>query len=227
MITGVLHTHTLVVILFLLLYTVKTILLLAGKIELLDKVRSKTKVADMLLGTLILATGGFLLFNIPEMKTYHLVKLVTVLASIPMGIVAFKKRNKIMAASLLAVFIYVYGVAETKSLTFKKEKISIDYSEIKSVNDTTTNTALNILEQNKMNITAKGKVIYEKVCTSCHGADGKLGVGGAKDLTTSSLTHEQKVHIIRNGKNLMAAYSGLLTDEEIEAVATYVDGMKK
>lgn len=73
---------------------------------------------------------------------------------------------------------------------------------------------------------AAGKVIFESKCQSCHGADGKLGLSGAKDLTQSALSAPQKIDIITNGKKTMAAYKDQLTQEQITAVAEYVQTLK-
>jgi len=221
---GFLHLHVTVVTLFLILYGIKTVLLLLDKTEQLDKLRAKTKIADMILGTLMLITGGYLLSIFP-LKAYHIVKIVVALSSIPIGIIAFKKRNKALAAILLVLFIYVYGVAETKSLTFSKEKIVVATENV--VDSASTAKANDILGQNKDAIIARGLNIYNAACTDCHGVDGTMGVGGAKDLTASTLSHADKVAIITNGKGLMTPFQGRLSEEEIEAVATYVDSMKK
>ncbi len=218
---GFLHLHITAVSLFLILYTIKTVLLLMNRNEQLDKLRVKTKIADMVLGSVMLITGGYLL-SLFSVQTYHYVKILVALASIPVGIVAFKKKNKVLASVLLVLFVYVFGVAETKSLTFSKpEKI-----EIPSI--TSDSTAVeNILDQNADVALKNGKAIYTAACVVCHGPDGKLGVGGAKDLTTSTLTHAEKVDMITHGKGLMTPFKGQLTEQEIDEVASYVDSIKK
>lgn len=218
---GFLHLHITVVSLFLILYTIKTILLLLNKTEQLDKLRAKTKIADMVLGTLMLITGGYLLSVVPAVQSYHYVKILVALSSIPVGIIAFKKRNKALASLLLVAFIYVFGVAETKSLTFTKPKIEIP--EVK----TDSTAAVDIIGQNQEAALKNGQAIYNAACAACHGADGKLGVGGAKDLTASTLSHAEKVDMITNGKGLMTPFKGQLTEQEIDAVASYVDSMKQ
>ena len=72
-----------------------------------------------------------------------------------------------------------------------------------------------------------GKALYEASCTSCHGSDGKLGLLGAKDLTISGLDINARLEIIKNGKGAMTPFAGLLTDEQINAVAVYVETLKK
>ena len=66
-----------------------------------------------------------------------------------------------------------------------------------------------------------GAALYKKYCTLCHGADGKKGFNGAKDLTASILLVEERVILIREGKGLMTPYKGLLSEEEIRAVAEF------
>jgi uncharacterized membrane protein SirB2 len=84
---GILHLHTTVVVAFLLLFAFKVVLLLANNKSLLTNIRAKTKIADMVLGTLILLTGGYLLFKGEHPATWAMVKLVLVLLLIPAGIV--------------------------------------------------------------------------------------------------------------------------------------------
>lgn len=72
-----------------------------------------------------------------------------------------------------------------------------------------------------------GASTFKKYCTACHGADGKMGLNGAKDLTASALTQEERVQIITNGRKLMAPYKSILSAEEINDVATYVGTLKE
>ena len=66
-----------------------------------------------------------------------------------------------------------------------------------------------------------GMAVFRKNCVVCHGADGKLGVNGAKDLTASELPIEGRMQIITNGKNLMTPFKAVLSEAEIKAVAEY------
>lgn len=72
-----------------------------------------------------------------------------------------------------------------------------------------------------------GKAIFRKHCVTCHGADGMLGLNGAGDLTKSVLTREARITQITKGKNLMTAFEGILSPEEIRAVAAYSETLKK
>lgn len=71
-----------------------------------------------------------------------------------------------------------------------------------------------------------GAQIYKDNCIVCHGADGKAGISGASDLSKSTLPHAQVVGVITNGRNGMRSFKEL-TKAEIEAVAWYVESLRK
>lgn len=74
----------------------------------------------------------------------------------------------------------------------------------------------------------QAKELFEQNCASCHGVDGKLGNSGAKDLTQTTLSDEEVLKIISEGKNGMPPMKGLLeTDKNISAVAEYIKKMRK
>jgi cytochrome c6 len=73
----------------------------------------------------------------------------------------------------------------------------------------------------------EGAAIFRKNCVVCHGVDGKLGMNGAKDLSASILPLEERINTITNGRNVMTAFKGVLSPEEIKAVAQYTLSMKK
>lgn len=52
-------------------------------------------------------------------------------------------------------------------------------------------------------------------------------MNGAKDLTASELNKEERIHVITNGRNTMAAYKSLLSEKEIAAVAVYTLKLKE
>ncbi|MDZ4709336.1 MAG: cytochrome c [Saprospiraceae bacterium] len=74
---------------------------------------------------------------------------------------------------------------------------------------------------------AEGKKIFDTYCFLCHGADGKLGLNGSKDLTISIITTEERINQITNGKGLMTPFKEILTEAEIKAVASYTESLKK
>lgn len=70
--------------------------------------------------------------------------------------------------------------------------------------------------------TADGASIYKRRCVSCHGADGKLGFAGAKDLTKSVLPLTMIETQVTQGKGAMNGFEKILTPEEIKSVSAYV-----
>ena len=232
---GFLHLHLTVVTIFILLFTVKLVLLLINRREQLDVLRAKTKIIEMVLGSLILLTGGFLLYNAAVKETWMFVKLAGFVALIPMAIVGLKKGNKPLVIFSYLGFVYFYGVSETKSLKFKKDKIEIvtpaapaaDSSATAAIDTAAKATTNDILNANANAGLVHGKAIFEQVCAVCHGKDGALGAGGAANLTISKMTDEQKKNIVLNGKGLMAAYKDQLSESDIDAVVAYISTLKK
>jgi uncharacterized membrane protein SirB2/cytochrome c5 len=212
MYTGLLHTHKLVVLLFVLIYIVKTLLLLAEQQGALEKVKRITRIPEMVISTLFLLTGIAMLVQLPEYDKFLWFKLIAVFASIPVAVIGFKKNNKALASLSLILILGGYGLAE----------VSKNYVERKEVSGIVSNPSDDMYD-----ITAHGKGIYDLYCQSCHGADGTLGAAGAKNLKISQLTEEQTIAIITKGKNAMAAYSNVLSEDEIMAVATYIKSLKK
>ncbi len=72
-----------------------------------------------------------------------------------------------------------------------------------------------------------GKKIYKQYCIACHGLYGDMGASGAFNLTTSTLSVEEKVTVITNGRNAMTPFKDLLSEAEIKAVAEYTQELKK
>jgi mono/diheme cytochrome c family protein len=200
--TAIRHTHLLSVILFLLVYLIKTFLLVTNKNEGLAKFTKIVKVPEMIISAAFLLTGVYMLIQLPEIKSLLIIKIIAVLISIPLAIVGFKKGNKALAVTSLLLIILAYGLAEMS----KKQKSK----SMETINETVIN----------------GKEIYNASCTSCHGQDGKLGLMGAKDLTQSEMDVSAKIEIIKNGKNAMTPFAGMLNDEQIKAVAAYTDSLK-
>lgn len=73
----------------------------------------------------------------------------------------------------------------------------------------------------------EGMAVFRQNCVTCHGADGSLGLNGAKDLSKSVLPLEERINIITHGKNLMTPFGTVLRAEEIQAAAEYTLTLKK
>jgi mono/diheme cytochrome c family protein len=68
-----------------------------------------------------------------------------------------------------------------------------------------------------------GAVVFSENCSICHGATGHGGNGGP-DLRTMPLAQSEEgaIQQVTNGGGGMPAFSGVLSEEEIENVASYV-----
>jgi mono/diheme cytochrome c family protein len=202
---GFLHTHYLVVTLFLLIYVVKTILLLSDKNDILTRFTKAVRVPEMIISFLFLGTGIYLATQLPfggKFDYLFWIKLLMVFASIPLAIIGFKKSNKLLAALSLVLITASFGLAE---VYHKRKGIA------KEAETTVADT--------------DGKKLYEANCVSCHGTDGKLGLAGAKDLSASGLSVAEMNEIIIHGKGAMPAAN--VNEQQANAIAEYVNGSIK
>ncbi|MDQ3100830.1 MAG: cytochrome c [Bacteroidota bacterium] len=69
---------------------------------------------------------------------------------------------------------------------------------------------------------SRGEMLFDTHCKLCHGEDGKLGMGGAKDLSRSILTKDEITMVIANGQGTMMPFRNLLSTEEINILSEHV-----
>ena len=78
--------------------------------------------------------------------------------------------------------------------------------------------------------------LYSKNCASCHGRDGraktfKAKLNHARNISDPEwqerVSDERIFNSVMNGKGKMPAYAKKLSEQEIEALVTYVRGLKK
>lgn len=207
MYTGLLHSHKLFVLLFVLHYVFKLIVLLLDKKDILAKYTKVTRIPEMVISVGFLVTGGWMLIKGAIFSNFIIIKLICVFASIPLAVIGFKKGNKVLAFIAVFLIIMSYGLAEMNKKAKTGAKI-----------DTTT-----IADP-----IAAGKMIYVNKCAQCHGEIGNGGVSGAKDLSLTQLTDDEKKLLIRNGKNAMPGFKeDVLTDADVDAVVQYVNTLKQ
>jgi uncharacterized membrane protein SirB2 len=200
--SAVKYTHLTSVILFLVLYLVKTILLLANSTERLKAMTRVTRVPEMIISFLFLITGIYLLVKLPVINMLMWIKIACVLASIPLAVVGFKRGNKALASVAMLLIIGAYGLAE---MSHKKMMTG----------------------DNNITSASSGKDIYMNNCAVCHGEDGKAGKMGAADLSASAMDKNTMFGTIKSGKGTMSGFDGVLTDEQINEVIDYVQTLKK
>ena len=227
---AIVNAHVLVVILFLILFIIKAFLLFTNKTQALENIKSKTKVLDMILGTLIVVTGGYLIFQYDDIPTWLVIKVVLVFAAIPLAITGLKKLNKPLVALAVVIFVYVYGVAESKSVTMQKEaparmEAETQEPEVDPAAETnelpTGENAPAISTEMSETALNNARQIYNQQCVTCHGEDGQKGLAGATNLANSMQTLAERKAVILNGRGNMPAYKGTLTEQEAEEIGAY------
>ncbi len=113
---GILHTHILLVALFSIHYIIKAILLLTDT-RRLAVYRKKTVIPESIIATLFVLTGVYMLMQLGTswLKAngwFHL-KLTLVLLSIPVGIIGYKRENKILGVAVTLIYVFVFWLAWT------------------------------------------------------------------------------------------------------------------
>ncbi len=79
----------------------------------------------------------------------------------------------------------------------------------------------------KISASVDGSSLYEANCITCHGDDGRAGTMGAADLSSSTINHAAIVAMVKYGKKSMVAFFPKMNDAQIEAVAKYVETLRK
>ncbi|MBC6697217.1 c-type cytochrome [Hymenobacter puniceus] len=240
-----LRLHLVVVLVFLLFFALKAGLLFFNKHDALRQLRARTRIVDSMLGLLILVSGGTLLAQYPGAAPGWLwTKLALVLLLLPLGIAAMRRQHKAGVALALAGFLYVYGMAETGSLTLRRSTAILPPTAAGLPETTATPDADAPVEDAPAGLSdadaatiasatteasaatsspelAAGQVLFTKNCVVCHGPDGQRGLNGAHDLTKSNLNTAGRVYLVTNGLGKMPAFQGQLTDEQIQQVVAY------
>jgi len=214
MYTGLTHTHVLMSALFLFALLLKTVFLLSGNDEMLERFKRKFKIPEIIVDSLMLLTGIYLAFSSgwTTHGSWFWIKMAAFLAAVPMSVIAFKKQNKALALLSLLLLLYAYGISETKSPVFNK-KAALVSDETPAV-----------VEGD--NLVEAGAAIFHLDCARCHGNDGRGGKSGAPNLRESKMTAEEVMARIRKGKNAMPGYEGYLDDKQIEALAAYIGSLR-
>jgi uncharacterized membrane protein SirB2 len=206
MYTGILHTHLLSVILFLLLYLVKTYLLVSKKDEALEKITRISKHPERLISVLFLGTGIYLLINSGNVTPLVYIKIAMVFASIPLAVIGFKRKKPILAIASVLLLLGSYGLAEMNG----KRGPSMNKPEA---------------DLSQASEAEVGKVLYANYCQNCHGPAGDAGLSGAKNLRTTALSADDQAKIITDGKGVMPGFKTLKSNE-VDAIVKHVQTLK-
>lgn len=195
------YIHLVAVVILVLLTTVRIILLLINKTKELDLVSTRTVIPERVIGVLIMTSGIYLMFQLPVVNLLLIFKLLCVLAAIPLGIIAYRKKIKILAIVSFGLIIGALFLVEGS----RKQ------------------TAMGTLGQATA---VNGRELYIATCSQCHGEDGRKGAAGAADLSKTTLDILSTRQIIINGKRSMPAYKKILDDKQVAEIAEYVQALK-
>lgn len=213
MFTAFKHTHVLFVSLFILLYLVKTLMLLFSSREKLDRFNTRMRIPESIISTLFLATGLYLAFHSGLIRSgyWFWVKMAIVVLSIPVGFIAYRRHIKWLGVVILLSYVYVFGMAQTKSVRFNP----VDVYRIR---------------EGQADIEAganRAESLYETYCALCHGKAGDAGLNGAFNLQESVLSPDETEMVIREGRKSMKGFGRVLSEDEINRVRDYVIGLRE
>lgn len=97
-------------------------------------------------------------------------------------------------------------------------------------------TSLAMISETNRSSARSAAESYAKYCASCHGRDGRAKtlkgkLKHARDLTDRAwqddASDERLFNAIMNGKRKMPGFSKKLSEQEIDALVSYVRGLKK
>ena len=196
--------HRIVVSLFLLIYLIKTALLLLNKNDALKSFTKLVKVPEMIISILFLMTGIWLMVYLDNFSPLLLIKISVVLLSIPVAIVGFKKKNKALAVLSFIMILSGYGMAEIA----KKHKSG--------------DTSIKLTEQ------SSGKDIFNSKCSGCHGKNAINPKPGYPNISESKISSDSIFKVIYSGRNgIMYAYKDSLSENQIKNVVSFIDTVRK
>jgi mono/diheme cytochrome c family protein len=220
--SALLHTHELLVTLYVLLFTIKLVLMLLNNDMALVNFRKRTKViGEMILPTLFLISGAYLATVAHSWgDTWFLLKFALIIVTVLTGIFTFKNNSKILGIFTFLIFIYIILLSYRKNPELKKP-------DNKPAN--TTETVVTDPNAPSYNMVKHGLYLYGKNgCASCHGNKGDLGDRGAANLVASTLDDNATETVIRDGRGpVMAAYGTKISMADIHVLGQYVKSLRK
>ncbi|GIV25621.1 MAG: hypothetical protein KatS3mg026_1313 [Bacteroidia bacterium] len=194
--TGILHTHHLLGVL---------LVVLVGLPAILPQWAARLRWVHMVLDTLLLLTGVYLLFRAPAAWTGpYLTKYVLVLAAIGLAIVGSRRKNKRFSMAAFLLLAYAYGLSLQRDWLLR--------SEAERVKDLSPEAAS----------VEAGQALYTQLCARCHGADGQAGYQKSPSLHPAQ--NPDTVYwaaVIKNGKGLMPGHP-YLTEAQVSSLVAFL-----
>jgi uncharacterized membrane protein SirB2 len=109
-------SHTFFTVAFLLSYLIKTILFFSNQ-DAFRNYKAKTLPVETLAAVAFLVTGFWMLYyrgGFGGMAVWFHIKFTLVLLAVPLGIIGFKKENKLLVLLSTIFFFFILGLALTK-----------------------------------------------------------------------------------------------------------------
>lgn len=199
--TGILHTHHLLGVL---------LLVLVGAPIAFPQWAERLKKLHMVLDTLLVLTGAYLLFKAPAAwSAPYVAKYVLVLAAIGLAIVGSRRKNKRLSIAAFLLLTYAYGLALQRDFLLRSEEKRVQ-----------------AIASQGPSIEA-GQKLYETLCLRCHGADGRAAYQKAPSLhPTQNPDTAYWAAVIRAGKGVMPGHP-YLTDMQIQSLIAYLRTWQK
>ncbi len=198
--TGILHSHHFLGVI---------LLVLVGVPVVFPDWARRLRRWHMVLDTLLLGTGIFLLFRAPAaFSSTALVKYLLVAAAIVLAILGGRLGRKswnILAFGLLA---YAYGLSVQRDFLLRGEE-----SRLRALAVTTPS-----LES--------GQKIYGLLCERCHGADGRARYRKSASLRPAGGNPDYWRAVITQGKGMMPAHA-YLSPAELESLVLLLEDWQK
>jgi uncharacterized membrane protein SirB2 len=124
--SGLKHIHYLFIAIYLITYLSKSVLLLMGKTQTLATFKKKTIIIESIMALGFIVTGVMMILNNQNATSgewlkssgWLQLKITLVVLAIPLGVIGFKKQNKILVGLSALFFIYVLLLAlpQTRNL---------------------------------------------------------------------------------------------------------------
>ncbi|HEY0262237.1 MAG TPA: c-type cytochrome [Chitinophagales bacterium] len=73
----------------------------------------------------------------------------------------------------------------------------------------------------------KGQELFIANCSSCHGASGTAGIGGAVNLQKTKLDSVGIAEIIQNGRRNMPSFKGRFNEEKTAQIVSFIETLKQ
>lgn len=194
--TGILHTHHLLGVL---------LLVLIGLPLVLPTWAERLKRVHMILDSLLVLTGAYLLFKAPAaFAAPYIVKYALVLSAIVLAIIGSRRKNKRLSIAAFLFLAYAYGLSLQRDFLLR--------SEPERVKD---------ISPSEIAI-ASGEKLYQTLCSRCHGKEGQAGY--RKSPSLHPIQNPDTTYwaaVIRNGKGVMPAHP-YLTDAQVSSLIAYL-----